>query len=366
MRFPFHPISFVFFFVSVMLGQLAYSQTRWYNPLEQEENLIRGRLMNEKNYHRLPDAMQATVREPVWNLSKQSAGLYLDFQTDATEITVEYKGNVRVQLPHMPATGVSGLDLYVENAQGDLDWVRGAYSFGDTIRYIFRLKQAEVSNQNFRLFLPLYNGVDELRIGVGQQSEFGFLPVSDEPPIIIYGTSIAQGACASRPALAWTSILMRDLNQPVVNLGFSGNGLLEKELIEFIGSQDARLFILDCLPNMQPGKNMSEEEMRDRIQSSVKYLKEKHPDTPILLTYHAGLGDGLVDSERNEGTIFKNQLLQQEYESLLAQEVQGIYLLTMDEIGMNEGDFVDGTHPTDGGMKKYADAYALKIRQIFE
>lgn len=47
-------------------------------------------------------------------------------------------------------------------------------------------------------------------------------------PIVLYGTSIAQGACASRPGMAWGNIVSRSLEIPLINLGFSGNGKLEK------------------------------------------------------------------------------------------------------------------------------------------
>ena len=64
--------------------------------------------------------------------------------------------------------------------------------------------------------------------------QFEWIPVSTELPIVLYGTSIAQGACASRPAMAWGNIVQRSLDYPLINLGFSGNGKLAPEVIEFI------------------------------------------------------------------------------------------------------------------------------------
>ena len=46
--------------------------------------------------------------------------------------------------------------------------------------------------------------------------------------MVFYGTSITQGACASRPPMdANAAILGRRLDRPVVNLGFSGNGRMD-------------------------------------------------------------------------------------------------------------------------------------------
>ena len=49
-------------------------------------------------------------------------------------------------------------------------------------------------------------------------------PYVSDRPVIVYGTSITQGGCASRPGSCYTNILSRKLNRPLLNYGFSGNG----------------------------------------------------------------------------------------------------------------------------------------------
>ena len=70
----------------------------------------------------------------------------------------------------MPATGVSGVDLYAGNSDGDWLWCAGKYTFGDTIQYRFaNLEPNDTYHQKgreYRLFLPLYNSVQWLEIGV--------------------------------------------------------------------------------------------------------------------------------------------------------------------------------------------------------
>jgi hypothetical protein len=54
------------------------------------------------------------VRNPVWDLAQDSAGLRVRFVTDAPTIRARWTlRKERLAMPHMPATGVSGLDLYV-------------------------------------------------------------------------------------------------------------------------------------------------------------------------------------------------------------------------------------------------------------
>ena len=64
----------------------------------------------ESYYDRLPARAKALVREPVWDLSRNSSGLCVRFLTDAVEIRAAWDGGHG--LPHMAATGASGVDLY--------------------------------------------------------------------------------------------------------------------------------------------------------------------------------------------------------------------------------------------------------------
>ncbi|MFL0682867.1 MAG: SGNH/GDSL hydrolase family protein [Algoriphagus aquaeductus] len=356
---------FLFTWIVVFfLCETVFSQTQWKNPLEAGFSVIEGRLDNFREFNRLPEVMKDSVRTEVWNLSHQSAGLSISFKTEAPKIEVVYSVSGPLQLPHMPSTGVSGLDLYGKSKEGTWYWLRGNFQFGDTIRYEYQVESERHTLEEFRLFLPLYNQVENLAIGFEPGFSLEFQPIPTSPPVVIYGTSIAQGACASRPALAWTAILRRELDQPVVNLGFSGNGLLEKELIHFIGQKEASLFVLDCLPNLVPGKGLSDKDIRNRLWYAVQYLRQKHPHTPILLTDHAGYSDGEVDSSRKETYEHLNLLLAEEYRNMKKEGVSLLFHLEKDQISLTEEDFVDGTHPTDGGMLKYAKAYIQKIREI--
>jgi len=315
-------------------------------------------------YDRLPARAEKTVRNEVWELSQNSAGLSLRFRSNANEIIVKYVVGEELQFPHMPATGVSGVDLYAKNSDGKWLWCAGRFSFGDTIVYRYKgmLSKDEYENPfDYTLYLPLYNSVKWLEINVPDSSLFTPLPARKEKPILVYGTSIAQGGCATRPGLAWTNILGRKLDRPVINLGFSGNGRLEKELIDLITEVDAKLYVLDCLPNLSP-ENIGE--LKKKIVESVKELKSKRPDIPVLLTDHDGYTDEEINPASKEETRILNTVQKQEFDSLATAGTKDIYLLTKNEIGQNIETMVDGTHPNDIGMMRYADAYEKKIRAI--
>lgn len=348
--------------------RLAAQEIRWQNPQQQLFHVVQGQLplaALKDRYQRLPDQLKSEVRTPVWDLSQQNAGIYLEFATDAIAITVRYTVEGELDMPHMPATGVSGVDLYGKNKNGRWDWAAGSYAFGDTITYRFN-NLAIGDQEKLRLYLPLYNSVSWMEIGVDADARFEFIPPSNEKPIVVYGTSIAQGACASRPGLAWTSILGRQLDLPIINLGFSGNGRLEQPLIHLIGEVDARLFVLDCMPNLTRG-SIPESEIKERIVYAVEYLQKQHPKTPILLVEHSvGTSEQLIDTARNANYNHTSDVMQTMYRTLKDRGVNGIYLLTGAEIGIGTESTVDGIHPNDIGMMEHARAYREAINNILE
>lgn len=355
---------------SSLLSQTLFAQSsmQWFDPAESSFPVIDGRgwqtnLMD--SYDRLPAKAQKTVRKPVWNLSKNTAGEYLDFTTNATTIVVQYTVAGEFALPHMPATGVSGVDLYGKNVDGSWSWAKGSYRFGDTVEYRFNNLALSGAEESFRLYLPLYNTVKWMHIGSPEGTTFRPSRVSKAKPIVLYGTSIMQGACATRPGLAWSNILGRKLNSRIINLGFSGNGQLEKPIIDLMNDIDAKLYVLDCMPNLHDSYKFPRADVQQRIISSVKSLQSAHPGTPILLVEHSG---GLPGTDMDTALQHKykavSELLAKTFVAMEKDGIKNIFLLTDQAIGFDVESTVDGTHPNDIGMMKYAEAYESIINEI--
>src|SRR5690606_38716270 len=295
---------------------------------------------------------------------KENAGIFVEFKTDAPEFVVRYVVKGAFDKPHMPSTGVSGVDLYAKGEDG-WEWAAGKYSFKDTITYHFN--NLKVGNgKTFRLYLPLYNSVSWLEIGTEKQYAFDYIPLKAEKPILIYGTSIAQGACASRPGLAWTNILGRKLNLPIVNMAFSGNGRLEEPLIKLMGEEDAKMYVLDCMPNLSSSA-YPKEEVRKRVLFAVEYLQKTNKNTPILLVENSGGStDKVIDTIKNKNYRQTSSFLRETFDEMKSMGKKNIYLLSTKDIGMGINSTVDGTHPNDIGMMEHADAYEKAIRAILK
>ncbi len=343
------------------------AQTKWMNPLEQGDNIVHGRWWNSElkdNYHRLTPRAEGKVRGDVWWLSRQSAGLSVCFHTNAPSVKVRYKVSGGLNMFHMPTTGVSGIDLYATDAEGTLRWCASKFnlSYKDTINYEFKditYFTGEERGYDFELFLPLYNEVTWMEIGVPEGRELRFIPDSGEQPIVVYGTSIAQGACASRTGMAWTNIVHRETRCPVINLGFSGNGRLEEEVFGFLAEIDARLFIIDCLPNMATERS---DLIYDRLLKGVEILRTKS-EAPILLVEH-NYANGTSSQQSVDWYTHSNQEQYRAYRAMKAQGVKNLFYLSHDELGFSQESMVEGIHPNDYGMRQYAEAYTKKIQKI--
>lgn len=348
-------------------GQL-FAQVKWYNPLEAPFPVIQGRawqVENADNYHRLPPRAQGMVRPPVWWLSTSSSGLNILFKSNAPEIDVAFTLKQKSTTPNITQIASCGVDMYATNAQGEKLWCACPASMNwgktpaDTIHFVYKdLKDAQ-QGYTYQLFLPLMNEVTWMSIGIAQDCQLEFLPIRQEKPIVAYGTSICQGYSASRPAMTWTSQLSRALDWPVINLGFSGNALMDHEVYDLISEIDAQAYILDCMPNMYP--------VHDSIVARTIYGVNKirsKSQAPILLVECDGYMYGRMnDPIQNEADV-NNAELKKAYAELQRLGFKGIYYLTLEEIGISPDAQVDGWHASDIGMSEYARAYVKKLKEM--
>ena len=306
-------------------------------------------------FDRLPAKAEGVVRDAVWNLSRQSAGLAVRFLTDAETIHARWSlTSSRLSLPHMPASGVSGLDLYARDEDGRWRWVRCGIPREQTndIELVSGLPGTKLE---FLLYLPLYNGVTDVSIGVPDGATLERAPAYDDNharPIVFYGTSITHGACASRPGMCHPAILGRWYHRPVINLGFSGNGVMEADVGELLAEIDAHVFVIDCLPNMRA------DQVAERTKPLVAQLRAAHPKTPIVLVEDRNYTNGWLLAKPRERNAASQAALRRAYEELTAAGTTGLfYIPGADLLGDDAEGAVDSSHPNDLGFMRQAEAF---------
>jgi len=304
-------------------------------------------------FDRLPARAEKIVRPPVWGLSRDSAGMAVRFITDATELSARWKlTKAKLEMPHMPATGVSGLDLYVKGDDGKWRWVvNGKPTAQESNAKLF--SGVAPGKREFMLYMPLYNGVSSVEIGLAKTAVLSKADPrkSGLKPIVFWGTSITHGACASRPGMVHTAILGRWLDAPIVNLGFSGNGQMEAEVAQLIAEIDASCYVVDCLPNLEWTA------VAQRTEPLVAILRKAHPTTPIVLVEDRSYADSHFITTKRTRNLKSREALKAAFDKLKPNDKNLHYINGEDLLGDDWEGTVDSSHPTDLGFMRQAEAF---------
>jgi len=322
---------------------------------------VEGRAWSDtkRYFDRLPGKAEGVVRGPVWSLSRHSAGMCVRFDTDATEIHARYElFKSSLGMSHMPPTGASGVDLYARDDQGTWRWVAVSRPSAQTVKAKL-VSGIPAGRRAYLLYLPLYNGVESLQIGVPADAQFEPVPPRSDKPIVYYGTSIAHGACASRPGMSFSAILGRWLDRPVVNLAFSGNGRMDPEVVDLLAEIDAAVYCIDCLPNMQ-GPDVAE-----RTEPLVRTLRKARPTVPIVLIEDRTYANAWLLPDRRERHAAARAALKAAYDKLTAEGTKGLYYVEGEHLlGDDDEATTDSSHPNDLGMMRMAEALEPVLRPI--
>jgi len=330
-----------------------YDVTKW-----GVEGRAWGDLERLRWFDRLPAIADGKVTAPVWGLSRDSAGMMVRFKTDARLIWAHYVlRSERLAGPNMTAIGASGLDLYARDERGTWRWVGVTKPDKKEIRQEI-VNGLAPGTHEFALYLPLYNGIESLEVGVAAGAQFEGLKPRDARPIVFYGTSITHGASASRPGMVHTAILGRHFDRPVINLGFSGNGKMDAAVGELLAKVDAAVYVIDCLPNMGPA------DVRQKCPPLVKQLRAAHPETPIVLVEDRRFANTWIRPERQKFHTDNHAALRESFDALQKEGIAKLYYIPGDDlIGDDAEGATDGSHPNDLGFVRQAAIFEPILRQ---
>lgn len=307
-------------------------------------------------YDRLPAKAEKIVRPPVWSLSRDSAGIAFRFNTNATTIQIRYTvGDKAIALPHMPATGVSGVDLYALD-KGTWKWVDVTRPKEPATTYT--IAGLDPGKRTYMGYLPLYNSTVKIEIGIPEGTAFEPIAPRTAKPIVFYGTSITHGASASRPGLCHPAILGRRLDRPVINLGFSGNGKMESEVVALLSEIDAAVYVIDCLPNMTGA------EVAERAEPLVRQLRKARPDTPIVLVEDRSFTNSWIFKARRDRHAENRASLIRAFDLLVSLGVKDLHYIEGENLlGDDTEGATDGSHPNDLGFMRQADIFEPVLRK---
>ena len=293
---------------------------------------------------------------------QHSTGLAVLFKTNSTSIRATWTTGSACPA-NLTAIGQKGLDLYIKK---DGEW-RFAGVGVPKMKEPFKqhsgtlIEKMDDSEKECLLYLPLYDRVDTLLLGFDAGATVEAMPNPFKYNIIFEGSSITHGASAGRPGLCYTGLLETQYGLYCMNMGFSGNSKLQKELAQYMaGVENVDAFVLDAF------SNPSAAEIESRFDEFVDILRASHPTTPIIF----------LQTETRETRNFNSYKEQFEADKQAAAK-KCVTRRMMDDANIyfidSEGflptkdlSTTDGTHPNDYAMIRTVDIIAPQIIDILE
>ena len=315
---------------------------------------------NEADYKRLPDEIGLNVNEGVSTLYLHTAGGRVRFSTDSRYVAI------RVSMPkvshhsHMPLTGGAGLDLYIDESEGEEIGFFKTFvpPHNMTSGYESKIDLKDKKMRHFTINMPSYNRVDSLYIGIDEDASLGHgLKYRPLLPVVYYGSSITQGGCASRPGNIYQNIISRRLNIDYVNLGFSGSGRGESIIAEYMANLPMSAFVSDYDHNAP-----TVEHLENTHFALYKTIRAKNPDVPYLMVTRP-------DYRNHEDSEPRRQVILKSYNDALALGDKNVYFVDGKKFFTGRyADMctVDGCHPTDLGFSFMADHIGETLKKALK
>lgn len=342
-----------------IVSQLSQAQTVPKISYHKTDNLfLYGKaFQTPQQFHRVDTALYSDLPKAVKTLLTNSAGLAIAFKTNSKTIAAKWCVTDRKAAVNMTPIAQKGLDLYIKK---DGKWqFAGVGKPSKTCSEGVIVKSMDDSEKECLLFLPLYDELKSIEIGIDEGATVAAIANPFKNRIVIYGSSIVHGASAGRPGMAYPAILSRNTGLYFINLGISGNAKMEKSAAKMVSDIDADAFILDCIPNPNPT------EIKERTEDFAKTIRQKHPKAPIIFIETIIREHSYFDLAVQRVVKGQNQEVNAAFNRLKAAGMKDVYLISAQNLlGDDHDATTDGTHPNDLGFYRMADKLGPQITKI--
>ncbi|OGO79984.1 MAG: hypothetical protein A2Y21_00775 [Clostridiales bacterium GWC2_40_7] len=349
---------------NMVVDKESKNELEWFSPKEKPFHIAGFPWLGKDGiYRRLPVRPEYTLTEGVDKLANHTAGGQIRFRTDSRKVSIKVKLLDYANMPHMCAVGQCGFDCYIGMPGEQVFCGSTVYDHKQICYEHTFYEQDRPEMRNVTLNFPLYQGVEEVLVGLDKGAELLLpSPYRIKNKIVFYGTSITQGGCVSRPGMAYTNIIGRRLNMECVNLGFSGSGKGEPEMAEIIaGISDLACIVLDYEAN-----SAVYDLLEPTLPGFIKIIRKRKPDVPVLVIskfpYAIEAIKGINHHNRSRSRLFQFQLV----EKLQAEGDSNIYFFDGQQLFENYPDecTVDGVHLNDYGAICIANSLTPVLRKI--
>ena len=208
--------------------------------------------------------MHVLFPEPLLERAAMPAGVRISFRSNTTQIS----GDI------VPQNDSGMLDLCCDGALVD------SIDLKEKDNFVFQnLSGAE---KLIELWLPQF-GKFQLRNLVIDDGATLQPFVDARPKWVTYGSSITQCRTAASPTQTWPAIVAREHGLNLTCLGYGGQCHLDAMVARMIRDIPADYISMCVGINIQGAASLGPRAFRPAIIGAVQIIREKHPDTPLVL-----------------------------------------------------------------------------------
>ena len=339
---------------------LGAQEIRYFNAADL--NVIGKAIPTSKDFTRIDTAAYKFNDEVIEEYACHSTGLAVLFATDSPIIKAKWQTSEKNAEENFTAIAQKGLDLYIKK---DGEWVfagvgRPNMSKGPaydqhegTI-----VKSMAPGRKECLLYLPLFDSLDSLFIGVDDKSYIEPLDNPFRHRIVIKGSSVTHGLAASRSGMSYAARFGRDNGFYCFNLGFSGKSKLQREFAEYLADVEADAFIFDAF------SNPSAEIIHEQFDAFVDIVRAAHPGVPLIFMQTERRETRNFDTSREDFEARKQAAAEKEIRERMKTDKHIYFIPSDDFLGDEHIATSDGAHPTDLGFTYMLESISPKILKI--
>ena len=311
-------------------------------------------------YTRMPHDLAEEIGEYVAFHNLSTAGGRVRFRTDSKFIGICAVMNTTYVMSHITFLGQSGFDLYrkTEGECKEIFYHSFVPPMGMTTGYSAPFT-TDGSMADYTINFPICDGVKELYIALKKDAVIlEPTPYRYSVPIVYYGSSITQGACASRPGNSYQAMLSRQLDTDYMNLGFCGNCKGQPLMVDYLASLNMSVFVCDYDYNAP-----NPEYLRETHLPLYRKMRAAQPSLPIIFMSSPNI--------RTECKTYieRRDIIRQTYQTALDEGDKNVYFI--DGAELYEGEHwdsctVDGCHPNDLGFFRMASRIERELKSLLK
>lgn len=296
-------------------------------------------------YRRMRAEDAELIGEKILMISSESAGGRVKFRTNSNRIAIYARYHSIAKVSNYSLSATMGFDIYT--GQRFIGVFVPPFDTVDSYESLITLPYSDGSMQEYTINFPICSEVKQLLIGIDESSCITIgTGYKTQHPIVFYGSSTTQGACASRPGNAYPNMVSRGLDADFINLGFWGNAKGEELMANYIAGLKMSAFVYDYDYNAP-----SAEHLMATHEKMFSIIRKANPSLPIIIL-------SAPKPYPNEDDIKRNEIIRKTYENAVNNGDNNVYLLFGNEIlsSVRDAALADNIHPGDVGFAAIAEA----------